>query len=101
MRPEAMRPETAAVALGRGAGRPGDPVSVPVVFSSTFHAEGDLTYGRDGNETWTALEETLGALEGGTARVFASGMAAIAAVLETLPVGAVVVAEAGAYNGTR
>ena len=96
-----MRPETAAVVLGRGAGRAGDPVSAPVVFSSTYHAEGELTYGRDGNETWTALEDTLGALEGGTARVFASGMAAIAAVLETLPVGAAVVAERSSYNGTR
>ena len=96
-----MRPETAAVVLGRGSGRPGEPVSVPVVFSSTYHAEGERTYARDANETWAALEEVLGTLEGGTARVFASGMAAIAAVLEMLPVGAVVVAEQGAYNGTR
>ena len=101
VRPEAVRPETAAVVLGRGAERPGDPVNPPVVLSSTYHAEGDLTYGRDGNETWMALEQVLGALEGGTARIFSSGVAAIAAVVEMLPVGAAVVAEAGAYSGTR
>jgi len=43
----------------------------------------------------------LGALEGGPCLLFASGMAAIAAVLETLPVGATVVAPVGAYSGTR
>jgi cystathionine gamma-synthase len=72
-----------------------------VTFSSTFHAGGDVTYAREGNPTWSALEETLGLLEGGTALVFASGLGAMAAVLEELPVGAVVVAPADAYTGTR
>ncbi len=58
-------------------------------------------YGRDGNPTWEALEEVLGALEGGSALVFASGMAAIAAVMETLPVPGRVVVAGDAYNGTR
>ena len=44
-------------------------------------------YGRDGNPTWTAFEEALGALEGGDALVFASGMAAVAAVLTWSPHG--------------
>jgi len=33
------------------------------VLSSTFHAGGELVYGRDGNPTWTALEAAIGALE--------------------------------------
>ncbi len=73
----------------------------PVVMSATFHQGGDLVYGRDGNPTWSALEEVLGALEGGSCLVFASGLAAISAVLETLPVPGRVVVPGDAYNGTR
>lgn len=82
---------------------PGAPVNPGIAMSSTFRqgADGEQLYGRDDNETWRAFEHTLGALEGGTALAFASGMAAIAAVLETLPVGATVVIADGAYNGTR
>jgi cystathionine gamma-synthase len=60
-----------------------------------------MVYGRDGNPTWDALEEAIGGLEGGSALVFASGMAAVAAVLETLPVSGRVVVAGDAYNGTR
>jgi cystathionine gamma-synthase len=72
-----------------------------VVLSSTFHQGGDLIYGRDGNPTWSALEEAIGGLEGGSAKVFASGMAAVAAVLEMLPVPGRVVVAGDAYNGVR
>lgn len=89
------------VRLGRPARQPGAPVNVPVVLSSTFHQGGDLTYGRDGNATWSALEEVIGRLEGGRGLVFGSGMAAIAAVLETLPVPGRVVVAGDTYNGTR
>jgi cystathionine gamma-synthase len=58
-------------------------------------------YGRDGNPTWEALEEALGGLEGGSALLFASGMAAVAAVLESLPVAGQVVVAGDAYSGTR
>jgi cystathionine gamma-synthase len=80
---------------------PGAPVNPAVEFSATFRAGGAAVYGRDDNETWSAFEEVLGDLEGGTALAFASGMAAIAAVLETVPVGGWVVAAGDAYNGTR
>ena len=73
----------------------------PIVLSSTFHQGGDLTYGRDGNPTWDALEAAVGGLEGGTALAFASGLAAVAAVLEMLPVVGRVVVAGDAYNGTR
>src|SRR4051794_14520601 len=81
-------------------------MSVPVVHSSTFVASpgatrpGDLGYGRWTNPTWEAFESTLGALERGRARLFASGMAAVAAVLDQVPDGGRVVAPAAAYNGT-
>jgi len=57
-------------------------------------------YGRWSNATWEAFEEVLGALEGGSALLFASGMGAVAAVLEEVPVGGVVVAPSSAYSGT-
>ncbi|MER7478825.1 cystathionine gamma-lyase [Streptomyces sp. NPDC126510] len=60
------------------------------VFAAHFHLPGDptgpYTYGRDENPTWTLLERAVGELEapgrdGAQTLVFASGMAAISAVL--------------------
>jgi cystathionine gamma-lyase len=57
------------------------------VLSSTFQLglPSDPTptdfYGRADNPTWRALESAIGSLDGGDCTVFASGMAAIAAVL--------------------
>jgi cystathionine gamma-lyase len=76
-------------------------------FASTYTAPGDpsaqpLTYGRFDNPTWRALEEALGALEGGEAIAFASGMAATAAVFGTvLQPGDTVVLPADSYYTTR
>ena len=95
-----MTPETAAVSLGRGT-EPGDPLTAPLALTSTYRFGGRHPYGRDGNDTWEAFEEVLGTLEGGRALGFASGLAAASAVIEDLPVGAVVVAPGDAYNGTR
>jgi cystathionine gamma-lyase len=54
-------------------------------FASLYHLSGDPTggfeYGRYGNPTWTRWETALGELEGGEVVSFASGMAAVAAVL--------------------
>lgn len=99
--PSTLAPSTRAVSLGRGAQGPGDPLTAPVALTSTYRLGGAHTYGRDGNDSWLALEVVLGALEGGTALCFASGLAAVSVVLDDLPVGAVVVAPADAYNGTR
>ena len=99
--PSPLHPDTLAVVAGRGPHDPGGPLNVPVHFSSTYHPGGDVTYAREGNPTWYAFEETLGLLERGHALVFASGMAAVSAVLEELPAGATVVAPADAYTGTR
>ena len=92
---------TIAIAAGRPPRSPDAPLVEPPVFSSTYHAGGPIAYARDGNPTWSALETALGALDGGSALSFASGMGAITAVLETLPIGALVVAAAQSYSATR
>jgi cystathionine gamma-synthase len=91
---------TRAVALGRPAREPGAPVNEPVTFTSTYVADGPVSYARVSNPTWEALEEVLGSLEGGPALAFASGLAAVSAVVALVPVGGVVVAPRHAYNGT-
>lgn len=96
-----LNPATEVVHLGRPPAGPGQPVNPAVVLSSTFHQGGDPSYGRDGNPTWSALEEVLGHLEGGECLIFASGLAAISAVVETLAVPGRVVVAGDAYSGTR
>ena len=59
-------------------------------------------YGRPGNPTWTALEEAVGALDGGECVSFASGMAAIGAVLRlTARAGRAIVLPSDGYYVTR
>ncbi|MGH8828095.1 MAG: trans-sulfuration enzyme family protein, partial [Jiangellaceae bacterium] len=94
-----LAPTTRLVVDGRPARTADAPLSTPVTFTSTFHAGGDKVYGRYGNPTWSAFEEVLGALEGGRALAFASGLAASSAVLSLLPDGAIVVAPHAAYHG--
>jgi cystathionine gamma-synthase len=89
------------VVAGRPDRAPDAPFNEPVTFASTYYAGGQMEYGRYGNPTWAAFEQALGALEGGQARAFASGLAAISAVLSLMPEGAVVVAPDNAYTGTR
>ena len=75
-------------------------MNVPIHLSSTFHANGQYAYVRDGNPSSAAFEEAIGALEGGHALAFASGIAAINAVLDMVPTGSIVVAPLHAYSGT-
>ncbi len=100
-----LRMETRLAVRGRPRG-PGQPLNVPIVPASNFRAAPGGTAGReyardDGTPGWEALEELIGDLEGGQAVCFSSGMAAIAAVLETLPVGARVVLPRDSYTGLR
>jgi cystathionine gamma-synthase len=94
-----LSPETLVVAAGRPAKAPDAPVNVPVVLSSTFHAGGPVAYARTSNPTWEALEEVVGALEGGRALAFASGMGAVSAVLDLVRPGGVVVVSSHSYSG--
>jgi cystathionine gamma-synthase len=95
-----LRPATLAVTVGRPAREPDAPLNVPITMASTYRAGGDVEYGRYGNPVWTALEEAIGALEGGRCLTFASGLAAVATVLDLVGNGAKVVVPRHAYNGT-
>lgn len=96
-----MRPETVAITAGRPKAAPGAPLNTAISLNSTFTAGGELGYGRFGNETWQALEESITALEQGDSTLaFSSGMAAISAVFSLLPHGAPVVASDQGYSGT-
>ena len=93
--------ETLAIAAGRPARVPGTPINVPPMLATSFHAGAERSYARDdGTQTWEALEDVLGALEGGRATVFASGMAAVAAVFANAAYTAVVVPTTS-YAGVR
>jgi len=72
----------------------------PLVMASTYHAGGEVGYGRYGNPTWEMFESAFGALEGGVATSFASGLAAVAAALDLAPQGGVVVTGPDAYFGS-
>jgi cystathionine gamma-synthase len=96
--------ETVAVTAGRPEHVVDAPLNPPVVFASTYVGAHDTSaaeigYGRYGNPTWDALERAVGALEGGRALTFASGMAAAHAVLELMPIGGVIVVPHNCYLG--
>ena len=95
-----LSPATVAVSAGRPPRRPDGPMNPPLVMASTYHAGGEVGYGRYGNPTWEMLESAVGALEGGVATSFASGLAAVAAVLELVPPGGVVLTGPDAYYGS-
>ncbi|HWM73875.1 MAG TPA: aminotransferase class I/II-fold pyridoxal phosphate-dependent enzyme [Nocardioides sp.] len=96
----APKPATIAVTAGRPAHEPDAPLNEPITMASTYVAGAEREYGRYANPTWTAFEEALGALEGGRALAFASGMAAVATLLDLVGQGAKVVAARHAYQGS-
>lgn len=102
-----MHRDTVILHAGYADPRESGPFRGGPVFSSTFTSPGDpaahaLTYGRFHNPTWTAWEQALGELEGGQAVAFASGMAAVSAVLGvTLGPGDTVVLPADCYYTVR
>ena len=95
-----LDPSTVAVLAGRRSG-PGGALNQGPVFASVFRDGGEHGYARDGNPTWSAFEEALGALEGGNAVAFGSGMAAAAAIVAGLPRGARVAIASTAYLEVR
>ena len=88
-----LAPQTRVVHLGRPARVAGGPLNPPVELSTTLHAATDevgdappdvVNYARSGVPTWQALEEALGDLEGGTALLLASGIAAVGAAVQVV-----------------
>lgn len=101
------RIETLAVHAGHSPDPATGAVAAPIHLSTTFAREPDGTlphgflYARSDNPNRHQLELALAALEGGgTALAFASGMAATAAVFQSLAPGDHVIAPVDAYYGT-
>lgn len=81
--------------------QPGEPLSTPPMFmSNLMHGEDRQYIRNDSSPTWEALETVIGGLEGGAATSFASGMAAVSAVFDLVPVGGTVVLPDDLYQGT-
>ena len=100
-------PSTRSVHAGVPPGEQGAPLLPGPVLAAPYHLRGradgaEYGYGRDANPSWTQLERALGELDGGESVLFASGMAAVAAVLFTsLRAGDVLVACGDGYPGVR
>ncbi|HEX6458442.1 MAG TPA: cystathionine gamma-lyase [Thermoleophilaceae bacterium] len=101
------RDATRVVRAGLPEADQGAPFLPGPTFAAPYHLSGppessEYVYGRYGNPTLTRYEAAVGELEGGTAVVFPSGMAAVAAVLlPRLRPGDVLVAPADCYMGVR
>jgi cystathionine gamma-lyase len=98
---------TRVVHAGLPAPAQGTPFLPGPTFAAPFHLIGPsdaspFGYGRDDNPTWSAYEAALGALEGGEAVLFGSGLAAVAAVLLTMAApGDVIVVPGDGYPAIR
>ncbi|MCP4188576.1 MAG: PLP-dependent transferase [Gammaproteobacteria bacterium] len=83
-------------------------VNLPIQPSTTFARDADYQlvgnqgYSRSGNPTYDQLEKVSAMLDGGAAALcFASGMAAIAAVFETVNINEHIVAPRVMYHGAQ
>ena len=76
-----------AATIAVSAGRPstvGEPLNHPIVLASNVRGEAGEYARTHGTRTWEGLEEAVGALEGGRATAYATGMAAASAALFAL-----------------
>jgi len=103
-----MHFETKAIHAGQHVDEETGAIAPPLHLSTTFFRteEGEASRGydyvRDGNPTQDRLEEALAAIDGAEgALAFASGMAAGAALLQTMPRGAHVLLPDDCYYGFR
>lgn len=78
-----QHPATVAVSAGRPHGI-GEPLNHPITLASNFRGEEGVYSRTHGTPGWIGLEEAVGALEGGRAVSFSSGMAAAAAAVFAL-----------------
>ena len=100
-------PATRVVHAGLPRAEQGEPFLPGPVLAAPYHLSGPSDasrygYGRYANPSWSGYEAALGELEGGDAVLFASGMAAVAAVLmDGLREGDVAVVPGDCYPGVR
>lgn len=105
-KPDNMKFATQCIHAGQNPDPTTGAVSMPIYANSTFvqAAPGEhkgFVYGRGHNPTRHALERGIAALEGGAGGFcFGSGLAAMGAVLDLLPVGAHMVASDDLYGGS-
>ena len=101
-----LHPDTLAIHAGQAFDPRTGAVSFPIFQTSTFaqHAPGEsrgYAYARGDNPTRRALEECLASIEGARYGVaFASGLAAVNAVISTLSEGDHVIAGRDLYGGS-
>lgn len=103
-----MRFETLAVHAGGEPDAETGAIAPPIHMATTFRhgpageRQAGFEYVREGNPTQERLETALTALEQGEAALaFGSGMAAMTALLESLPAGTTVLIPADCYTGLR
>jgi cystathionine gamma-synthase len=103
-----MRFETLAVHAGGEPDAETGAIAPPIHLATTFRhgpageRQAGFEYVREGNPTQQRLETALAALEGGEAALaFGSGMAAMTALLESLPAGSSVLLPEDCYTGLR
>lgn len=103
-----LHPATLAVHAGTQPDAETGAMAPPIHLATTFRhgpageRVAGYEYQREANPTQDRLETALAALEGGaTALAFASGMAAISGLLESLPNGARVLIPDDCYTGLR
>ncbi len=100
-----MRKKTRLIHGGAGVDKTVGAMSPPIYQASTFKQEGvgnfSYEYARTGNPTREALENLIADLEGGKRGfAFASGMAAISAVMDLFQTGDHIVVTDDVYGGT-
>lgn len=103
-----MRFETLAVHAGGEPDAETGAIAPPIHMATTFRhgpageRRAGFEYVREGNPTQQRLETALSALESGAAALaFGSGMAAMTALLESLPAGSKVLMPTDCYTGLR
>ena len=103
-----LQPETLSVHVGNEPDAATGAVAPPIHLATTFRhgpageRVAGYEYQREGNPTNDRLREALRVLEGGeVALTFASGMAAMTALLESLPAGSRVLFPDDCYTGLR
>ncbi|MEO8743265.1 MAG: aminotransferase class I/II-fold pyridoxal phosphate-dependent enzyme [Lysobacteraceae bacterium] len=106
--PDSLHFETLAVHAGAEPDPQTGAIAPPIHLATTFQhgpageRMAGYEYQREGNPTQDRLEDALATLEGGeVALAFASGMAAVAGLLESLPRGSRVLIPDDCYTGTR
>jgi cystathionine gamma-synthase len=97
---DGLHTETILITGGRPAPAPDRPLNEPITPASALHP-GEVGYARGEAPAWRGLEAVIGALEGGDAVAFASGMAAANGAFSLFPERPTVVAPSVSYQDVR